>query len=256
MEDDDPSPTSLAEHRIMYRSYWRVLGNVICATLGSLYVGYCMAYITVIPFPQIQNWLNEQPDISELINNIRHCLWFDPSGGLVWVPPQLPLQPEILEEVRRPLLRNSLRLTAATSIVGSCLTFIPSSATLIMGRFIQGICVGFYSTTVPIYINEICPVELSGSFGALNQLFIITGILLADFMALLVPVDTGDGKITDVWWVIFGLPIVIALAQISMLSLVYRNETPRYLLTNSTEREDDCRSRAGSPGSHPRALQN
>jgi ABC-type spermidine/putrescine transport system permease subunit I len=53
MREEDANYQSLAEHRVMYRDYWRVLGNVLTATLGSLYFGYCMAYITSIPLSQI-----------------------------------------------------------------------------------------------------------------------------------------------------------------------------------------------------------
>ena len=47
---------------------------------------------------------------------------------------------------------------------------------LIIGRFIIGLSVGVYSVVVPIFINEISPAKMKGSYGVASQIFITAGI--------------------------------------------------------------------------------
>lgn len=39
----------------MYRSYWRILGNVLAVIPGSLFFGYSLAYISMIPTVEIMH---------------------------------------------------------------------------------------------------------------------------------------------------------------------------------------------------------
>lgn len=53
---DDPIQfTPLIQTRIMYKSFARLLGNVLAIAMGSLYFGYTLAYISVIPIEQIKD---------------------------------------------------------------------------------------------------------------------------------------------------------------------------------------------------------
>lgn len=131
--------------------------------------------------------------------------------------------------------RNAIVVTAAISLLGTVLTLFPNFYTLIAGRAIQGLCVGLYSALVPLYINEISPMEVAGRLGALNQLLIVSGIVITNVLALFVP-STGSGIVS--WWrIIFGIPIAIAIVQILMLLLVYKNETPRYLILQGRDED-------------------
>jgi MFS family permease len=96
--------------------------------------------------------------------------------------------------------------------------------------------VGLYSAIVPLFINEFAPMEIAGRLGALNQLMIVSGIVVTNVLALFVPnipknAQVKDSPIWGGWWIIFGLPLIIAVVQILLLLLVYKNETPRYLYT-------------------------
>lgn len=51
------------------------------------------------------------------------------------------------------LFRNSFIVTDIILIVGTGFTLIPNFITLIVGRIIQGICVGLFSAIVPLFIN-------------------------------------------------------------------------------------------------------
>jgi hypothetical protein len=41
----------------------------------------------------------------------------------------------------------------------------------------QGVYIGVYMAIVPIYINELAPKELVGSFGVFTQLFVIIALV-------------------------------------------------------------------------------
>ena len=51
-------------------------------------------------------------------------------------------------------------------------------------RFFSGVAIGSVSVIVPMYISEICPDKLRGTFGVLHQLNIVFGIAIADALGL------------------------------------------------------------------------
>ena len=48
-----------------------------------------------------------------------------------------------------------------------------------VGRFILGLGVGIFSVIVPIFIIEISPTNLRGSYGAVSQLAVTVGIMVS-----------------------------------------------------------------------------
>lgn len=55
---------------------------------------------------------------------------------------------------------------------------ITTFGTLIGGRFIEGICVGYYTTIAPIYLKEIAPKELRRMLGLFFSFGKIVGVLI------------------------------------------------------------------------------
>lgn len=76
--------------------------------------------------------------------------------------------------------------------------------------------IGFGTTVGPLYINEIAPLRVSGSFGACFQLFVAVAVLLAQILGL----DIVLGR-PHLWNYLFGL--LISLRKISVDRFV-RNE--------------------------------
>ena len=54
---------------------------------------------------------------------------------------------------------------------------IPNAFVFLGCRIFQGICIGNYLAIVPIYINELAPNQIKGSFGVFIQIFSVFGIL-------------------------------------------------------------------------------
>lgn len=68
------------------------------------------------------------------------------------------------------------------------------------------------------------PIELSGIFGTMNQLFIVLGVIVANLFTLAVSDNTKVGSpISAGWRFIFGGTILIAVVQALLLLFVYTN---------------------------------
>ena len=112
-----------------------------------------------------------------------------------------------------------------------------------IGRFIWGISFGAFSVVCAKFVNEIVPIELSGSFGAINQMSLTIGIALPSTMALAYPSDLkdtgekGDFYVEQYWRLIWCLPILCAVAQVILMGTCFRHESPVYLNEQGQEEE-------------------
>jgi sugar porter (SP) family MFS transporter len=101
---------------------------------------------------------------------------------------------------------------------------------LIVARVLGGIAIGSASLIVPLYIAEIAPARVRGRLVTLNQLAIVTGILVA-FVSNYELSRLSHGS----WRWMFGLGAVPAVAL--CVSLLWIPESPRWLLQRGkTER--------------------
>jgi len=118
-------------------------------------------------------------------------------------------------------------------ILGATLTLVDEFAVLCIGRFIYGLSVGGFSVFCPKYIAETAPIEIKGPAGALTQVCITLGILIAFSVGLGIgDVDNDDidsFEIQYYWYIIFAIPVGIALLQIILLIFVFPYDTPPVL---------------------------
>lgn len=86
------------------------------------------------------------------------------------------------------LRKTSLLLNNIPAIIGSILMVISklivSYEAFIIGRILIGFSAGFGATVGPLYITEITPLRVRGSFGACFQLFVAIAVLLAQILGL------------------------------------------------------------------------
>ncbi|SFI64743.1 MFS transporter, sugar porter (SP) family [Amycolatopsis sacchari] len=129
--------------------------------------------------------------------------------------------------------RRRTIMAAAVVVVAGTLaaTFSPTFTLLVVSRLVIGVGIGFSSSTVPTYLSELAPARVRGAMGALNQIFIVLGILIA-FL-----VSYGLGSSGN-WRLMFAGAIVPAVVLFAGLTVL--PETPRWLLKNG--REDEARS--------------
>ncbi|WP_205660787.1 sugar porter family MFS transporter [Amycolatopsis vastitatis] len=125
--------------------------------------------------------------------------------------------------------RRTIMVAAGIVIVGTlAASFSPTFLLLVLSRLVIGLGIGLSSSTVPTYLSELAPARLRGAMGALNQIFIVLGILIAFLVSYWL------GPISAWRWMFAGaiVPAVILLA-----GLVFLPETPRWLVKNGQEAE-------------------
>ncbi len=120
--------------------------------------------------------------------------------------------------------RAVLRISGLIFFVSAILAAVPVTFSEFMAaRFMGGLGIGLASTIAPLYLAEVSPREKRGSIVTLNQIAIVSGILLA-YTANWMLATTGDMA----WRWMFGSAAVPALAFVVCLRFV--PESPRWLL--------------------------
>jgi sugar porter (SP) family MFS transporter len=138
---------------------------------------------------------------------------------------------------RKRLLIFSALLFAVTSI-GNALA--PTFVIFVAWRICGGIAIGLASSLSPMYIAEIAPAHLRGRLVSINQLTIVIGILLAQyinwFLVRNLPAGATEQYIVESWygqtgwrWM-FGLTAVPSLLFFAGMFLA--PESPRWLVKN------------------------
>lgn len=140
--------------------------------------------------------------------------------------------------------------------VGICLSgiYYKSYPILLISRLVTGICSGLNNTVVPLYIKEMSPhaiseetgnnniiplysesevtQECSGKTGVFFQLSIVLGIYLTlivnQFQDDISLVIYDEDKVKQGLYILFGLPIVILLLRLFLLTTCFKDDTPRY----------------------------
>lgn len=115
-------------------------------------------------------------------------------------------------------------LIAALIFAGSSLgmAFSNSLAIFITARFAAGIGVGMASMLSPMYIAEVSPAAVRGRNVAINQLTIVLGILVTNFVNYALA-DKGQ----DAWRWMFGMGAVPSLLFVA--GVLWLPESPRWL---------------------------
>ncbi|PKV99959.1 major inositol transporter-like SP family MFS transporter [Amycolatopsis echigonensis] len=126
---------------------------------------------------------------------------------------------------RRGRRRNILMLAVIFLIGTLGCTLAPTTAIMVLSRFVLGLAVGGASVTVPTYLAEVSPAERRGRLVTQNELMIVSGQLLAfTFNAI---IGNSFGETGGVWrWmlVIATLPAVVL-----WFGMLVMPESPRWL---------------------------
>lgn len=114
-----------------------------------------------------------------------------------------------------------MRMTTIFFVLGPVLESLAGNiSVIILGRFLSGVGAGAAIVVVPIYISEVAPPKEKGLFGALTQVMINLGILIAQLLGYFLSKD-------NLWRIILASAGGIGLIQIAGLLLV--PESPKWL---------------------------
>jgi MFS transporter, SP family, sugar:H+ symporter len=127
--------------------------------------------------------------------------------------------------------RNLIIMAAITFAVGAIgAALAPSVGVLVLFRVVLGLAVGAAAVIVPLYLSEIAPTEIRGAVSSLNQLMIVTGILLAYIVNALLADSSA-------WRLMLGLAFVPSV--VLLMGMFFMPETPRWLVSRG--RDDEAR---------------
>ncbi|GMT05300.1 hypothetical protein PENTCL1PPCAC_27474 [Pristionchus entomophagus] len=100
----------------------------------------------------------------------------------------------------------------------------PERYTLLVGRALLGIAIGFASMIIPVYIGEAAPAYMRGTLITIYQIMIASGFILANAISVgfahIDPDNIG-------WRLMFGFAAVPSAIQ--LIGFLFLKDTPRYL---------------------------
>lgn len=137
-------------------------------------------------------------------------------------------------------LRISFIITSLFYIVGS---FIEGKSELyhwfLIGRFTSGIAAGLAIVYVPVYMNDISPIELRGVLGSVTQISVNLGILIAQCLAI-------KWNTLQLWRSIIDFGWILGILQL-ILVIFFLVESPKWLIVRheSNEREREMEMEKG-----------
>ncbi|KAJ0104206.1 hypothetical protein N8I77_005249 [Diaporthe amygdali] len=120
--------------------------------------------------------------------------------------------------------KTSIQIGCAIWVIGSILSCAAVNIPmLIVGRIVNGFCVGICSAQVPVYISEIAPPSKRGRVVSLQQWAITWGILIMYFICYGCSYIKGDASFRLPW----GLQMIPAI--LLGIALFFLPESPRWL---------------------------
>jgi SP family arabinose:H+ symporter-like MFS transporter len=130
--------------------------------------------------------------------------------------------------------RRLMLVSAVLFLVSAVGCALPRTITaFVIFRFVGGLGIGSAAVLSPLYIAEIAPARVRGALVSVNQLAIVTGILLAYFVNW---VFAGAGPANWRW--MYGMGAIPSV--VFFLLLLGVPESPRWLVKNG--REDEART--------------
>lgn len=125
--------------------------------------------------------------------------------------------------------KRMLLVAAVLFCVSSLGTALPRDLVeFVIARFIAGTAIGVASVLAPMYIAEVSPAAIRGRLVTLNQMAIVTGILVSYFVSWML---SGLGPASWRWmFATAGVP-----SAVLFVSLLFIPESPRWLLKRARD---------------------
>lgn len=221
----------------------RAITKMLCLETAAIVVGssFQFGYNTgVINAPQayIKEFLNEtyynryntQISSSNLTLIWSFAVAIFAIGGMLGSLIAAPMSQKFGR--KKSLLWNNITAFLAAGLMGFS-KLASSYEMLIIGRFVIGLNNGINMGIAPMYLTEISPVKYRGILGTLNQLGVVSAILISQILGLNWVLGT-----EELWPLLLGLTAIFAVFQ--TCTLPFCPESPRYLLVY---KEDEEKSR-------------
>jgi len=213
-----------------YKSFFFILAFVLNSCLGGFFVGYKVGELNLllVDLKYIYQWSESSTSIyTGLLNALL------PLGAILGAI----ISGNFFSKVGR---KWGMIIADILGIIGSlfCIFIGQGAYPQIIGRFISGIAAGINTQLIPLYINELSPIEISGFMGSFFQSLLSMGILLSYVMGLGIPEASTNYDVSDNWWkLVFAFPIITCTIRTSLLLTSFNFDTPFSLMK---QRKDEC----------------
>ncbi|CAK91340.1 unnamed protein product (macronuclear) [Paramecium tetraurelia] len=186
------------------------------AVLGAFFFGYSVSYMNpAIKTADTQFGITNDKD---LINGLINA--FPALGAAAGAITSGKIQHQFG-------LRTSFLFADLIGVAGFLFQLPLNLATLLIGRLVIGYAVGMNSSLVPQYIKEFSPESLSGPFGAMFQMTINIGCLVALIMGMFF---NADGESLDYFRFVVVFPMIICALRIFFLAFAFQDNPPSYYI--------------------------
>ncbi len=203
-----------------------ILLQVLSATMGTVLMGYQMG---------VYNSTSDVVDIEFNLHKSNQAIItaIVPIGAMLGA-----LFCNLLNKQPRRLV---FILTDVLTLAGLGLTVVVQYWSLLLGRGVVGFAIGINTTLIPVFINELSPVQVNGLMGSCFQTMCNVGFLLVFMMGI--NVQTGaeyKEQSTSQWWrIMFLFPAITSVIRIFAFLFVYTHDTPDYyVMTNQKEKAE------------------
>lgn len=130
--------------------------------------------------------------------------------------------------------KKAIMVGAVIWVIGSIIVAASQNiAMLIVGRIINGFCVGICSAQVPVYITEIAPPSKRGRLVGAQQWAITWGILIMFYISYGCSFVSGTAAFRIPW----ALQMIPAICL--FVGMIFLPESPRWLATK--DRWEECK---------------
>jgi MFS family permease len=128
--------------------------------------------------------------------------------------------------------RIALYIVCIVGSIGCGLTLKFGLFYLITGRVIYGYVSGVSGVAATSFIADYVPVHLYGSISPIFNLSLCIGVMFAMCSAAVLPPDTHTEELmmTTNWRYIYMFPIFIYAIAVLLLTLVIKNDGPRFYI--------------------------
>ncbi|OJJ53794.1 hypothetical protein ASPSYDRAFT_82114 [Aspergillus sydowii CBS 593.65] len=154
---------------------------------GSLFDFDLSSMSAILPTPQYRCYFNQGPN-GPSINGAAHCSGPDPTvqGGITASMSGGSFVGALISGFVTDILgrKYAIQMGSIIWIIGSILCCASQNiAMLIVGRFLNGLCVGICSAQVPVYVGELAPPHLRGLVMGAQQWAITWGVLIMFYLS-------------------------------------------------------------------------
>jgi MFS family permease len=139
-------------------------------------------------------------------------------------------------------LKNMLLLSNFLAIFANVIKIQEFTSTILLGRFLFGLCAGLMNFCFGKALNETIPQEFSQKYGMLVNAGICFGIFVSNLMGLFIPIENSNDPLSlekmqkdQNWRIVFGTSIFLEVFSLVAIPVMIKEMSLKNLLQTSLD---------------------